>query len=84
MILHLERTDPSVPYRLSPTEKAKLVYSKKKLGLPEDKVLTIEDWEWEKIRIEVTDDLNIEDYRPSTAIEIRDGLRVLPSTEIRN
>ena len=85
LILHLERTDKSVNMKLSPTEKSRLLYSKSKLGLPEEqgKVLTLEDWEWEKIRIEVSGDVDIESYRPTVALEIRDGLRVLPSKEIR-
>ena len=43
LILHLERTDKSVNMKLSPTEKSRLLYSKSKLGLPEEqgKVLTL-------------------------------------------
>ena len=62
---------------------------KNKLGLPEEvgKVITLEDWEWEKIRIEVSKDVDIESYRPTVALEIRDGLRVgleLGLTESQN
>ena len=81
LVLRLFREDKSIQYNLSRKEKADLVY--KRLKLPPSKVKSIVSSNFEHIRIELTSDVNVEDYKKAEAIYIRPGLKVQPMKELK-
>ena len=79
--LHLHREDKNIPYNLSKKEKAILVF--RRLKLEKKDIISIESCDFEQIRVELNQSVNIENLKTSTAIQIRPGLKVQPMKEMK-
>ena len=81
LVLRLFREEKGIQFNLSRKEKADLVY--KRLKLPPSKVISIVSSNFEHVRIELTSDVNVDDYKKAEAIYIRPGLKVQPMKELK-
>ena len=79
--LHLHREDKNIPYNLSKKEKAILVF--RRLKLKKESIISIESCDFEQIRLELNQSVDIEKLKTSTAIQIRPGLKVQPMKEMK-
>ena len=83
---YLQRDNPdddSVTYSLTRKELGNLIFNK--LGLPKAPgvIKTIDENSLKVIRIEVSDDLDVDKYKNNCAIQVKEGLKVLPMKEIK-
>lgn len=81
LVLHLHREERSISYNLTKKEKAHLLF--RRLKLPADSVKSIESCNFEQLRIELSAEVNVENYKKAEAIYIRPGLKVQPMKELK-
>ena len=79
--LHLHRENKDISFNLSKKEKAALMF--RRLKLEPKQVIGIESCNFEQIRIEVRQEVDIERFKTSVALDIRPGLKVKPMKELK-
>ena len=79
--LHLHREDKNISFNLSKKEKAILMF--RRLKLQPSQVIGIESCNFEQIRIEVRQEVDVEKFKTTTAMQIRHGLKVKPMKELK-
>ena len=74
-----KKDEVETPWQLTLREKAKLIFTT--LGLPEAMVVGYDESMMKCFRVVVPENFDVDKYLPSTEIEIRKGLSVLPLKE---
>ena len=82
LLFNLIRDAEEIPYTLTPSELANLIYNK--LGFPKFGVIKQIDLSpMKSIRVRIAGNYPFEQHLNAEAIEIRDGLRMLPMKEFK-
>ena len=76
-----KKEEVDTPWQLTLREKAKLIFTT--LGLPESSVVGYDESLMKCFRIVVPENFDVDRYLPTTEIEIRKGLSVLPLKEMK-
>ena len=82
-LIHLKlfRVNKEISFNLMKKEKASLLF--RKMKLPPANVKSFEASNFKRLTIELQGDIDIEQYKFSSALKIREGLSVMPMKELK-
>ena len=82
-LIHLKlfRANKDISYNLTKKEKASLLF--RKMKLPPASVKSFEASNFERLTVELQGEIDVEKYKFSSALKIREGLSVMPMKELK-